>query len=256
MSISRLGMSVLFCLAGIAAAMPCSAAGGRIEIVKAEGAVATSDAAGKKQQAVGSKAILPSGNTLTTGPNGRAVVRVGNSGYVVLEKNSKIEIDNSQEKAGFLRQLTGLIYYAMNTLKGDQKLEVRTEAATIGVRGTRFLVAVLPDRNEVDMRKGQVSISSTDGEFEIHKKAEQDEFEAYKQEARDAIAKEQRKFDEYKARTEQEFIEYKREFSLGANRMASFDGRQVVDRPLSDESIKDLESFESYADEWLKQVND
>lgn len=256
MSIAKSGVSILLVLASIVASVPCLAADGRIEIVRAEGTVATSDAAGKKQKAVGAKAILPSGNTLTTGPNGRAVVRVGNSGYVVLEKNSKLAIDNSQEKAGFLRQLTGLIYYAMNTLKGDQKLEVRTEAATIGVRGTRFLVAVLPDRNEVDMRKGKVSISSTDGEFEIHKKAEQDEFEAYQQEARDAIAKEQRKFDEYKARTAQEFIEYKREFSLEANRMASFDGRQVVDRPLSAESVKDLESFESYADEWLKQVED
>lgn len=60
----------------------------------------------------------------------------------------------------------------------------------------------------------------TEGEFEIHKKAEQDEFE------------------QYKANTQKEFIEYKREFGLEANRMASFDGKRVVDSPLSGETKK------------------
>lgn len=250
------GMSLIVCLFGLAVTNVCFAAGDAIEIVKAEGSVATSDASGKKEKAVASKSVLPSKNVLTTGANGRAVVRMGNSGYIVLEKNSKIEIDNSQDKAGFLRQITGMIYYAMNTIKGDQKLEVRTRTATIGVRGTRFLIADLPDRNEVDMRKGLVSVTSPDGDFEIHKKSAQDEFEAYKQEGKDAVAKEKRDFEDYKARTEKEFVEYKREFSLGANRMASFDGKRVVDRPLSEASVKDMESVESYADEWLKEVRD
>ena len=135
-------------------------------------------------------------------------------------------------------------------------MEVQTKAATIGVRGTRFLVVDMPDRSEIAMRKGLVSVTSPEGEFEIHKQAEMDEFEAFKQEGKDAIAKEQRNFEEYKAKTEKEFVEYKREFSLGANRMASFDGKQVQDRPLNEESVKDLESVESYAGEWLKQVND
>ena len=247
---------LLVCLLAIVMTDACFAASNDVEIVKSEGSLVTSVGSGKKTKTPGPKSVLPSKSTLATGPNGRAVVRVGSAGYIVLEKNSKIEIDNSQDNVGFLRHITGLIYYAMNTLRGDQKLEVRTETATIGVRGTRFLVAELPDRNEIVMRKGLVNVSSPDGEFEIHKKAEQDEFQAYKQEAKDAIAKEQRHFDEYKAKTEKEFIEYKREFSLGANRMASFDGKQVVDRPLSAESAKDLENFESYAAEWLKEVHD
>jgi hypothetical protein len=253
---AKSSMSFIFCLAALAMVNVCLAAGDTIEIVKAEGSVATSDASGKQERAVASKSVLPPKNILTTGPNGRAVVRMVGSGYIVLEKNSKIEIGNTQDNAGFLRQITGMIYYAMNTIKGDQKLEVRTRTATIGVRGTRFLIADMPDRNEVDMRKGLVSVTSPDGDFEIHKKSEQDEFEAYKQEGRDAVAKVKRDFEEYKARTEKEFVEYKREFSLGANRMASFDGKRVVDRPLSAESIKDIENSESYAEEWLKEIRD
>jgi len=250
------GIGFTCCIIGLVMANACLAAADSIEIVKSEGSVATSDAFGKKGTAVASKSVLSPKNVLSTGPDGRAVVRVGSSGYIVLEKNSKVEIGNTRDHAGFLRQITGLIYYAMNTIKGDQKLEVRTRTATIGVRGTRFLIADMPERNEIDMRKGLVSVASPEGEFEIHKKSVQDEFEAYKQEARDAIAKEKKDFEEYKARTETEFVEYKHEFSLEANRTASFDGKRVVDRPLSAESRKDLESAESYADEWLKEVHD
>ncbi len=256
MSDFKLSVTLIICLAGLVMSDICYAAGDTIEVVKAEGSVATSDASGKKERAVTSKSVLPPKNILTTGPNGRAVVRMGNAGYFVLEKNSKIEIGNTQDHAGFLRQITGMIYYALNKIKGDQKLEVRTKSATIGVRGTRFLIADMPERNEIDMRKGEVSVTSPEGDFEIHKKSVQGEFEAYKQEAKDAIEKEKKEFDEYKAKTEREFVEYKREFSLGANRMASFDGKHVEDRPLSAESIKDIESSESYAEEWLKEVRD
>ncbi len=252
----KLSAGSILCLVGIVMASACFAASDAIEVVKAEGSVATSDTSGKQEQAVDSKSVLPPRNVLATGPNGRAVVRMGNAGFIVLEKNSKVELGNPKDRAGFLRQITGMIYYALNAIKGDQKLEVRTKTATIGVRGTRFLVTDMPERNEIGMRKGLVSVTSLEGEFEIHRKTEQDEFEAYKQEARDAIAKEKRAFDEYKARTEHEFVEYKREFSLGANRMASFDGKRVVDRPLSAETIKDMESIETYAEEWLKEVRD
>lgn len=257
MQIASLSTRVAACLVGLVIANACLAAGETIEVVRAEGDVITSDASGKQETAVSSKSVLPPSNTLATGPNGRAVVRMGKAGYIVLEKNSKIEIGNAKDRAGFLRQITGMIYYALNAIKKDQRrLEVRTKTATIGVRGTRFLVTDLPERNEIGMRKGLVSVTSLEGEFEIHRKAEQDEFEAYKQQGKDAIAKQKREFDEYKASTEREFVEYKREFSLGANRMASFDGNRVVDRPLSAESIKDMETIESYAEEWLKEVRD
>jgi hypothetical protein len=128
--------------------------------------------------------------------------------------------------------------------------------ATIGIRGTRFLVADLPERKEIGMRKGLINVTSPDKDFEIHRKAEQDEFQAFKLEGKDAIAKEQREFEEYKAKSEREFVEYKREFTLGANRMVTFDGKRVDDRPLSGETQKDLESLEAYGKEWIEDVRD
>jgi hypothetical protein len=228
-----------------------------IEVVAAEGSVMVGVSLGKAKRPVQSKSILPSKNVLITGSTARAVIRVGTDGFIVIGKNSRVEINKTKDHAELFRQVTGMIYYALNSIKGKQNaIEVRTTTAVLAIRGTRFLVTDIAGRNEIGMRKGLVSVTSPQGEFEIHKKAERDEFEAFKQEAEDAIAKEKREFEEYNANTQKEFIEYKREFGLEANRMATFDGKRVVDRPLGGETKKDMESFETYAEEWLKEVRD
>jgi len=228
----------------------------QIEVVRAEGDVVVVQQ-DRPAHKVFSKSILPAKHYLVTGPDGRAVVKVGGVGYIVVEKNSKIEINKSGDYAGIFRHITGMIYYAMNVIQGSQRsIEVKTATATIGVRGTRFLVSDLPDRKEIGMRKGLVNVESPGEAYEIHRKVQADEFEAYKKEARDAIDEEKRKFAEYKANTQREFIEFKREFPLAADRMATFDGKKVTERALSAESKKDMESLEDYAAEWLKEVHD
>lgn len=245
--------SMIFLIA--LAATNSSFAAEKIEIMKTEGDVTVSDKVDGKQKAVSTKRVLPATNVLSTGPNGRAVVKVGDTGYIVLEKNSKVEINNGS--AGFFRQLTGMIYYAVNTITGkDRTLEVRTKTSTMGIRGTRFIVTDTPERNEVGMRKGTLSVESISGEFEVHRKIEQDEFEAMKREGEAAVSKENEDFEAYKADAEKEFVEYKREFSLGADRMVSFDGNRVDDRPLSGETKKDMETLENYGEEWLNKVQD
>lgn len=249
-------MRLVVCLMGLIMAS-VSFADDAVEVVSAEGSVMLGGSAGKENSPVRSKSILPNKNVVITGPNSRAVVRIGSDGFIVIGKNSQVEINKTKDHAGFFRQVTGMIYYAMNTIKKNQRpIEVRTASATIGIRGTRFLVTDMDGRNEIGMRKGLVNVISPDGEFEIHKKTAQDEFEAFKQEGKVAVDKAKGEFEEYKANTQKEFIEYKREFGLGANRMASFDGKRVVDKPLSEETEKDMGSFESYAEEWMKQVHD
>lgn len=252
----KLGLALMAYIAGTIVSANGLAAES-IEVVRASGSVVARLNEQEKGQPVAAKSILPARHILTTGPDGRAVVRVGESGYIVVEKNSKVEISRERDRAQFLRQITGMIYYAVNFIKGSQQpMEVRTATATIGIRGTRFLVADLPERKEIGVSKGLVSVSSPEGEFEIHRKAQEDEYEAFKREAQEAIAKEKREFEEYKAKAEREFVEYKREFGLGANRMATFDGKRVEDRPLSDETRKDMDALEDYGKEWIAGVRD
>lgn len=256
MKILRTSIGLVTCLVAVSMA-GMSHASEKIEILAAEGSVMVGDASGKTQKSVQSKSVLSSSNVLSTGPNARAVVRVGSTGIIVVGKNSQVEINKPKDQPGFFRQISGLVYYAVNAIKGKQRtVEVKTATSVIGIRGTRFLVTDVEGRNEIGMRKGLVSVTSPEGEFEIHKKSEQDEFEAFKKEGEAAIARSEREFEEYKAKTQQEFIEYKREFSLAADRMATFDGKRVEDRPLSGETKKDMESFEEYAEDWLNKIKD
>jgi hypothetical protein len=232
-------------------------AGEPIEVVKAEGKLTLSDATGSNQKTVRINDKLPPSNILTTGTDGRAVVRVGKTGYIVMEKNSQVEIDTANDRAGFFRHLTGVIYYGVNSLKDkDHTLEVRTKTATMGIRGTRFLVTDIPERSEVAMRKGTLSILSQNDEFEIHIKTTLDEFEALKRESAVAISEEKNQFKKYQENTQHEFVEYKREFTLEMDRMATFDGKRVDDRPLSGASKKDMETLEGYAEKWLSEIQD
>lgn len=257
MRYSGCNMNYVFCLLALFVINPVCA-NENVEVVTAEGSVTVGDAAGKTAKPVASRNVVPSGKVLSTGANSRAVVRVGSDGYVVLGKDSKIEINKGdKDKPGFFKQLSGIVYYAINTIKGNRRpVEVRTATTTIGIRGTRFLVTDNEERNEIGMRKGEISVASTEGDFEIHKKSAQDEFEAFKKEGEAAMAQSAREFEDYKAKTQQEFIEYKKEFSLVADHMASFDGKRVVDMPLSGETKKNMESIEDYAEEWLKKVHD
>lgn len=234
-----------------------SFANGNIEVVTSEGSVVVGDALGKTKKTVQAKSIVPVGNVLSTGSNARAVVRVGSDGLLVVGKNSQVEIGKTKKGVSFFRQITGVIYYAINSVKDTRRtVEVRTATATIGIRGTRFLVTDVEGRNEVGMRKGEVSVVSPEGEFEIHKQAVQDEFEAFKAAGEAEVAKRAQEFEDYKANVQKEFVEYKKEFTLAKDRMVSFDGKRVDDRPLSGETKNDMEALESYAEKWISEVRD
>jgi len=69
-----------------------------------------------------------------------------------------------------------------------------------------FLVADLPERKEIGMRKGQVSVT-TGCRVRNHRKASRMSSRLSSR-SQDAIVKEKREFEEYKANTEREFVEF------------------------------------------------
>lgn len=227
------------------------------EVVRVEGSAQVRDAAGVAQGAVRVGTKLSPGGTVETGENGRVVVKLGSTGFAVLDHRSKLEVAPRKESAGLLRQITGWIYYAIrHDANRKEPVTVRTTVATIGIRGTRFLVVDVPGRNELGMRKGLVSVESPEGEFELHRLVEKDEFEAYKQQGSAAVDKEKKDFDKFEAATKMEFAQYTREFTLGADRQAVFDGKQVREQALSAEAKREMESAEDFGAAWLKTVKD
>ncbi|MEW5904412.1 MAG: FecR family protein [Pseudomonadota bacterium] len=194
---------------------------------------------------------------VTTGADGRAVVKAGAAGFLVVERNSRLEIARTNGAANVFRQLSGMVFYALNRLRADSSpLQVHTATAVIGVRGTRFLVVEQAGRQEIGMRKGQVTVTSAREEFEIHRRQEQDEFAAFRQEANEAMARERRAFADYQAKNAREFVEFRREFQLGADRMVSFDGQRVTETALGEQTRREMEGLEQFAAQWLPLVED
>lgn len=229
-----------------------------VEIVRVDGTAEVRGADGKPAPAVRPGTRVPPGGTVTTGENGKVVVRLQNSGFAVLDRSSKLEVNRGSNGAlGVLRHVTGWIYYALSrTAHRERQAQVQTSVAVLGIRGTRFLVVSLPDREEVGMRKGSINVESPEGEFALERADEQAEFDAFKAQGRAAVEKEQEDFRKYQESTKREFAEYVREFTLGANRQAVFDGKRVREQALSAEILRDMETAEFYAGEWLDQVRD
>ncbi|MBA3023395.1 MAG: FecR domain-containing protein [Sideroxydans sp.] len=250
-----MSMALLYGLLGLTAADVCLA-DETIEVVRSEGVLQVGE---PDKQATDAKVKRLTGNryVFSTGANGRAVVRVGNAGFVVVERNSSLEVDRSSGAVNLFRQVSGMIYYAMNKVqRSTHKVKIKTTTAVIGVRGTRFVVVDEAARKEIGMRKGEISVTSPNDEYEIHRRQVDDEFDAYKKEARDAIAREKKAYEDYRAETAREFIEYKREFTLAADRMVSFDGNKVTEGALNEKTKQDMESLESFGAEWIGTVHD
>lgn len=227
------------------------------EVVGVDGQAQVRDAQGKVVGSVRVGVRLPPGGGIETGETGRVVVRLGDKGFAVLDRKSRLDVAPPRDNLGWLRQVTGWIYYALNRDPArKQAVEVRTTVATIGVRGTRFLVVAVPGRDEVGMRKGQVDIESPEGEFELYRASEKDEFDAFKKEGAAAIDREKEDFRRFNSATQAEFAEYTRAFTLGSDRQAVFDGKRVREQALSEETRRDMESAEAFAKSWLDQVRD
>ncbi len=236
----------------------CLAQSDTLEVVRIDGNAEIRDATGKVLPAPKVGARVPAGGSLSTGDNGRVVVRLsGNSGFAVLDRKSRIETERSRDRLGWLRHVSGWIYYALGRdANRKEPVQIQTAVATLGIRGTRFIVVIIPGRSELGMRKGQVSVLSPEGEFELSREDQEAEFDAYKRQGKEAVDREKEDFRKFEESTKKEFAEFTREFTVGAGRQASFDGKRVKEQALSAETLRDMEAAEFYAGEWLDTVKD
>jgi hypothetical protein len=188
--------------------------------------------------------VLSERDTLVTASGGRAVVLLSDGAMTVLDENSRLRL----EKTGWLSHLGGRIYYTFRKVLGEPR-QVRTRFATLGIRGTSFIVYDDDTGQSVALDEGLLDIESPGHEFELHRRRQLEQYEAFKQTLR-------REFDDYRQRLYSDFIEYKTSFSLQANHVASFYGTRV-DESLIDDTVKtDFEYFEAVAGELLDEFRE
>lgn len=87
-------------------------------------------------------------------------------GTVRIRENSAYYIELDEREGGRVRLLTGAIEIAVDSLATGRRLDVQTQSAVLGVRGTTFDVLTAPDDSTLlGVREGRVAIAAAGSEL-------------------------------------------------------------------------------------------
>jgi hypothetical protein len=168
-----------------------------------------------------------------------------------MDQDSRIRV----EKTGWLSHLGGKIYFTFRKIFGDSR-QVKTRFATLGIRGTTFIVTDDDSGQSVALAEGLLDIQAPGAAFEIHRQRQQDQFRSYKQQAQRQQQAEQRQFDDYKQQLQRDFVEFKKSFNLQPNHVVRFDGNRVEQALIDDDIQAEFEYFEAIAGDLLDEFHE
>jgi len=221
------------------------------KVIKVNGDVYIIDADGNRRTVEESRFLVREMDTIVTAEGGNAIVRFNDGALSVLDESSSLQV----EKPRWLSHLGGRIYFTFRKVFGESRL-VKTRFATLGIRGTTFIIYDDDNGQGVALQEGLLDVESPGPAFEIHRQQELEEFETFKQQVLQQQQDMHREYDDYKKHMQREFIEYKKSFTLQPNNVIRFDGIRV-DETVIDESIKaEFENFETIAGELLQEFRE
>ncbi len=205
------------------------------QIAKIEGSVKIlkSGSIAKANATVGTK--LYAKDIITTSESSKALIKLTNGTTITLAESSKLEISDVET----MTQGAGKALYAVQKKYAVNGTKVNTDFATIGVKGTNFIVSSDEKDKRVSLKNGLVELKSLKGEFEIHKQKEADEYEAYMK----SIGKE---YEKYEETLKKEFIEYKASFEIKPNTTVSFDNNKAYQKKIGEDIEKEFKELESF----------
>lgn len=221
----------------------------RGKVLKVNGDVEVINEKGEKRFVKNVDEPLNEMDTIVTREGARIVVQFNDGALSVLDEKSRLRV----ERTSWFSYLGGKVYFTFKRVFGEPR-HVKTRAATIGIRGTTFVIAENNAKNgeSVALQEGLLDVESTGPAFEIHKPRMMNEFEQFKQaqkQARDDLSNE---FEQYKQQTRREFVEYRRRFTLRPDRVINMSGYRIDETAMTAASQADFESFEAEAEDLIK----
>ena len=186
------------------------------------------------------------GAHISTQANQRLALRTDDGDVIALGENSQIKI----QKASFFKQLFGKIYYLFKPRNEKQEnANVQTVTATIGIRGTNFLVtSTAEDQSDViSLENGLLNVASTDDQpFKVHQQKPVSDFEQFQQEMEKGVEAIDQEFEDFKKQVDQEFIEYKLSVGLSAGKTLKIVGKDLYTVDLPDGQQDEIDSFKTF----------
>ncbi|MCW9013564.1 MAG: FecR domain-containing protein [Gammaproteobacteria bacterium] len=220
----------------------------RARIVKVQGEVYIINSKGEQRKPEKSQNLVNKMETVVTKEGSKAVVQFDDGAMSVLDEKSSLRV----EQTGWLSQLGGKVYYVFRKVFGKKKpRKVKTKFATIGIRGTTFIVYEEGDNKGVALQEGKLNIESPGKDYEIRRQQQTDDFEAFKQQAQERAEALDQEYSDYKSNLNREFVEYKKSFDLEANRVVSFDDNRVSEKELSDDFKMEFDDFKNFSKDYI-----
>lgn len=217
---------------------------GYVELLAEDGSV-------KKAGKIGDE--IDYGESIRVGEDSRALVKNSDGLASVLGANSEMRI----KEAGFFDHLRGAAYYVLSKIPSaaesrGRNYGVNTTVATLGIRGTRFLVDLDGDAGQVALTEGLINVSANEGKsFSIADYPDDmtfQEFQAAQKDLFDSFQKDD--FKAYQESQKKAFERFKKEFFIQPNQSVSFDGESVSYQSIDDKTAALISELESI----LKQV--
>ncbi len=175
---------------------------------------------------------------IKTGHDQKIAIKTSQGDMLVAGKNANIKL----VKPGFFSHFFGKIYYFISR-RENNNVSVKTTAATIGIRGTKFIIDSSENNNvkeTVSLSEGQLTFDSNDDEkFKLYQQRELTEFEKYMREQK-------AEFEQFKNQMADEFVAYKASINLDSGFALQFDGKKatrVAMDPLMNSEFEEFERF-------------
>ena len=142
---------------------------------------------------------------IITQSNGWILIEQPQGNIIKISSNSDIVFDDSK----IVTHNKGEIFFNINKnqittaiAKNLPKFTIKTKTATMGIRGTNFIISLNDDKEQVMLRNGDLTVNANTGTFNYFKSQMLAEMQAFKDE-----------FEAYKKQQAEEYKKYKESFA-------------------------------------------
>jgi len=188
------------------------------------------------------------GFSIITKNHAKVVIKQANGNIITIGKNSQLlltaldEVNNKKGSSYFN------IVHSVSKRFGKHKFKIKIKMATIGIRGTNFIVTSNKENMNVLLRKGTLDIIATKGKFKVFKNEYKDFIKNQKAQLDNYNKNISDEFSEYKRKDQEGFEKYTKSVKLKQNTMLVFGSKNDVYKVKMDkEQIKkEFDSFDNF----------
>ena len=196
---------------------------------------------------VGSKLYVH--QSIFTDKTSRVVIKQKNGNIIAVGKNSVLKLNDKS----LVDQKKGNIFFniAKKASKlGKYRFKIKIKTATMGIRGTNFIVKNDEDNEEILLRKGKLEFMAKNNAFALYKEKLEDEFNGFKNEFKEYKNELMREFDKYKKEENYQFDKFATKFDLEENSLVVLSGQKAYKAKLDKKLIKaKFKEFDEFVNE-------